>query len=297
MAGPVRAGEAFREDRKSRAPMIFGLSRDVAERPQERAGRKASRERLHRAEKMEALGRLTGGVAHDLNNVLGVACLYSELLQGKMAEDDPLRPYATQISTSIEQAAAIIRDLLALSGRELPTSRTVNLDDVISACLKAPEFENLRALHPGVTFRTESGGEQLDMPGIPSLLEKCVMNLVSNALEAIPARGEVTIATQKRQLVEPVSGYDTVEEGDYVVLAVRDTGMGITPGDVKKIFEPFYTKKTVGRGGTGLGLTVVREIVKGHHGYVEVRSRVGEGTRFTLYFPAAGDGETAEGAR
>jgi signal transduction histidine kinase len=144
MAQPVCAGEAFRESRESRPHMIFGLSRDVAERPQERAGRKALRERPHRAEKMEALGRLTGGAAHDLNNVLGVACLYAELLQGKMAEDDPLRPYAAQIFTSMEQAAAIIRDLLALSGRELPVSRTVNLDDVVSACLKTPESEYMR---------------------------------------------------------------------------------------------------------------------------------------------------------
>jgi len=111
------------------------------------------------------------------------------------------------------------------------------------------------------------------------------MNLVSNAAESISGQGEVTIRTENRYLDKAVIGYDAVKEGDYAVLIVSDTGMGIPAEHIEKIFEPFYTKKIMGRSGTGLGLAIVWGTVKDHKGYIDVRTKVGEGTTFTLYFP------------
>jgi CheY-like chemotaxis protein len=111
------------------------------------------------------------------------------------------------------------------------------------------------------------------------------MNLVSNAAEAMPEGGEISISTENQYIDRPVTGYDHVEEGDYVVLKVSDTGVGISKKDMDRIFEPFYTKKVMGRSGTGLGMTVVWGTVKDHNGYIDVKSAKGKGTTFTLYFP------------
>ena len=115
------------------------------------------------------------------------------------------------------------------------------------------------------------------------------MNLVSNAAESISGKGEVTIRTESRYLDKPLQGYDEVKEGDYAVLTVSDTGIGIPADNIEKIFEPFYTKKTMGRSGTGLGLAIVWGTVKDHSGYIDVQTKVGEGTTFTLYFPVTSE--------
>jgi CheY-like chemotaxis protein len=121
--------------------------------------------------------------------------------------------------------------------------------------------------------------------GSPVHLSKTIMNLVSNAAEAMPSGGVINISTENKYIDQPVKGYDTVEEGDYVKLTVSDNGVGISPEDIDRIFEPFYTKKSMGRSGTGLGMAVVWGTVKDHNGYVDVQSELGQGTAFTLYFP------------
>ena len=122
--------------------------------------------------------------------------------------------------------------------------------------------------------------------GSPVHLSKTVMNLVSNAAEAMPNGGKIVISTQVQYVDRPIRGHDDIEEGDYVTLSVSDAGVGIPPEDVKKIFEPFYTKKVLGRSGTGLGMAVVWWTLKDHNGYIDVQTEEGKGTRFTLYFPA-----------
>ncbi|MEQ8163632.1 MAG: ATP-binding protein, partial [Smithellaceae bacterium] len=161
----------------------------------------------------------------------------------------------------------------------------VEMNKVILNYLKTPEFEKLQYYHPEVKIRTELDDELLNIKGSPVHLAKTIMNLVSNAAEAISGRGAVTIRTENCYLDHPIKGYEEMKEGDYVVLTVSDTGGGIPPNEMDKIFEPFYTKKVMGRSGTGLGLAVVWGTVKDHNGYIDVRSREGKGTTFTLYFP------------
>lgn len=243
-------------------------------------------ERLNRAEKMEALGSLAGGVAHDLNNVLGVLVGYSELLLERIPEEGSLKRYAENIMHSSVRGAAIIQDLLTLARRGVTTSEIINLNKIISDYLKMPEFEKLKSDHPLIKITTEPENDELfNIKGSPVHLGKTILNLVFNAAEAISGRGEIVLRTENRYLDYPVKGYDEMKEGDYVVLTVSDTGKGISANDIGKIFEPFYTKKVMGRSGTGLGLAVVWGTVKDHNGYIDVQSEEGKGTIFTLYFP------------
>jgi PAS domain S-box-containing protein len=264
---------------------FIGFIRDITERKRAEEENRALAERLQRAEKMEALGQLAGGVAHDLNNVLGVSTIYSELLQEKIPEESPLRRYVDNILSSTQKGAAIIEDLLTLARRSVITSEVINLNTVVEGFLGTPVFEKMKGHHPGVTFGTACDQNLMSIKGSPVHLEKTLMNLLANAAESIPATGEVTIRTESRYLDGTVRGYDEVREGDYAVLTVSDTGMGIPPGDREKIFEPFYTKKAMGRSGTGLGLAIVWGTVKDHQGYIDLQTEVGRGTTFTLYFP------------
>jgi len=259
--------------------------RDISERMQIEADRRKLEARLNRAEKMESLGTLAGGVAHDLNNVLGVLVGYSELLKENIPDSSPLRKYVDNIMKSGMRGAAIIQDLLTLARRGVPVSQVVNLNRVLSAFFETPEFEKLKSVHSGVTFNFHLEKNLLNITGSPVHLEKTVMNLVANAAESVSGAGQVTIQTENQYLESPIRGYDEIKEGDYVVLTVSDTGGGIPDKDIGKIFEPFYTKKVMGRSGTGLGLAVVWGTVKDHEGYINVQSEDGKGTVFTLYFP------------
>jgi len=259
--------------------------RDISERMQIEADRRKLEARLNRAEKMESLGTLAGGVAHDLNNVLGVLVGYSELLKENIPDSSPLRKYVDNIMKSGMRGAAIIQDLLTLARRGVPVSQVVNLNRVLSAFFETPEFEKLKAAHASVTFDIHLEKDLLNITGSPVHLEKTVMNLVANAAESVSGAGQVTIQTENQYLESPIRGYDEIKEGDYVVLTVSDTGGGIPDKDIGKIFEPFYTKKVMGRSGTGLGLAVVWGTVKDHEGYINVQSEDGKGTVFTLYFP------------
>ncbi|MEN6320119.1 MAG: PAS domain S-box protein [Syntrophaceae bacterium] len=252
--------------------------------------RKRLEERLNRAEKMEILGRLAGGVAHDLNNVLGVLVGYSELLAEKLPVEGHLKRYANNIHQSSLRGAAIIQDLLTLARRGVNVSEVVDLNQVVFNYLRTPEFEKLKSYHPDVKVWSDLEDRLLNIKGSPIHLSKTIMNLVSNAVEAITDQGEVTIRTENRYLDCPLRGYDEIQEGDYVVLTVSDTGSGISADDISKIFEPFYTKKVMGRSGTGLGLAVVWGTVKDHNGYIDVQSEEGKGSYFSLYFPATREG-------
>ncbi|MFH0995670.1 MAG: PAS domain S-box protein [Pseudomonadota bacterium] len=280
-------------DAAGRFERMIGMMQDITARKQSEEERQRLEERLARAEKMEALGTLAGGVAHDLNNVLGVLVGYSELLIEKIPESSPLKKYAENILKSGVRGAAIIQDLLTLARRGVAVSEVVNLNRIAADYFKTPEFENLKSCHAQVTFTIDLENDLLNIKGSPVHLGKMLMNLVSNAAEAISERGSVTIRTENTYLDSPIQGYDEMLEGDYVVLTVSDTGGGISAKDIGKIFEPFYTKKVMGKSGTGLGLAVVWGTVKDHDGYIDVKSDAQKETVFSLYFPVTRD-EVAE---
>ena len=244
-----------------------------------------SEKRLARAKKMEALGTLAGGVAHDLNNVLSGIVSYPELLLLELPEDSPLRKPILTMQKSGKKAATIVQDLLTLARRGVVATEVTNLNQIVDSYLKSPECENLEQFHPGVKIETDLEINLLNVMGSPVHLSKTVMNLVSNAAEAMPDGGNIFISTRNEYVDKPIRGYDDVKEGEYVILSVSDTGIGISSEDTEKIFEPFYTKKVMGRSGTGLGMAVVWGTVKDHRGYIDVQSTKGKGTTFTLYFP------------
>ncbi|MBW1673882.1 MAG: PAS domain S-box protein [Deltaproteobacteria bacterium] len=240
---------------------------------------------LQRAQKMEAIGTLAGGVAHDLNNILAGLVSYPELLLMDLPEDSPLRKPISTIQRSGEKAAAIVQDLLTLARRGVAITEVVNLNNIISDYLKSPEYEKLQSFYSNVKVKMDLATNLINILGSPVHLSKSIMNLVSNAAEAMGEGGEILISTENRYIDKPIRDYDNVKEGDYITLTVSDTGVGISPEDMEKIFEPFYTKKKMGRSGTGLGMAVVWGTVKDHKGYIDVQSVEGKGTTFTLYFP------------
>ena len=277
----------FLRDANGQAIAILGVSRDISESKRAEEERHLMEERLRRAEKMEALGTLAGGVAHDLNNILSGIVSYPDLILMELPEESPLREAIVTIRQSGQRAAAVVQDLLTLARRGVVSTEVLNLNEVISDYLKTPEQEQIRVYQPKVRFDTQLEQGLLPIKGSRVHLSKTVMNLLLNAAEAMPGGGTVTITTMVQYLDRPVKGYDEVREGDYAVLMVADTGTGISAQDRGRIFEPFYTKKVMGRTGTGLGLAVVWGTVKDHNGYIDVQSEEGNGTTFSLYFPVA----------
>ncbi|MDQ5986208.1 MAG: Sensor histidine kinase RcsC [Syntrophus sp. SKADARSKE-3] len=264
---------------------IMTLCRDITQRRRAEKEQKELENRLQRAEKMEALGTLAGGVAHDLNNVLGVVIGYAELLMTSVNESDPIRPRLLNIMKGGEKAAFIVQDLLTLARRGVTGREILNLNKIIIDFQNSPELEKLVSFNTSVRIVVDLEPDLLNISGSFIHLSKTLFNLVSNAAEAMPAGGILTIKAFNQYLDKPLQGYDEIREGDYVVLSVSDTGEGIPTGNLKHIFEPFYTKKVMGRSGTGLGLAVVWGTVKDHMGYINVQSEEGSGSTFTLYFP------------
>ena len=266
-----------------------GSMRDILKRKQAEKERKDLEEKVARLQKMEALGLLAGGVAHDLNNVLSGIVGYPDLLLMELPQDSPLRKPILNVQSSGQKAADIVQDLLTLARRGVITSDVLNLNDIVEDYLASPEHGRLKAFHSSVQIETNLDRELLNIRGSPIHLKKTVMNLVSNAAEAQAVGGEITILTRNQYIDRPIKGYETIQEGDYVVLEVSDSGIGIPTDELNRIFEPFYTKKVMGRSGTGLGMAVVWGTVQDHRGYIDIESNKGEGTTFYLYFPVTRD--------
>ena len=234
------------------------------------------------------MGLLAGGVAHDLNNVLSGIVSYPELILMDLPEDSKLRKPIETMQESGHRATAIVQDLLTVARGVATTKEPLNLNDLISDYLNSPEFKKLEQFHPTVTVKTSLDTDLLNINGSHVHIRKVVMNLVSNASEAIEGSGNVTISTMNRYIDRPLRGYDDVNIGEYAVLSVSDDGSGISSDDLERIFEPFYTKKVMGRSGTGLGLAVVWNVMQDHQGYIDVKSDE-NGTTFELYFPITRD--------
>ncbi|RLF63850.1 MAG: hypothetical protein DRN30_06090, partial [Thermoplasmata archaeon] len=265
-------------DEKGNVDGVLGILLDVTQ--QRRLEKK-----YYQAQKMESLGLLASGVAHDLNNILSGIVSYPDLLLIDLPEESPLRNPIETIRSSGLRAAAVVADLLAIARGVAVVKEPVNMNALIEDYLSATEFEELKRIYPTVITNLSLDADLLHISGSNTHFRKVIMNLVSNAFEATKHDGDILISTRNRYVDKAIQGYEDVKAGEYTIFSVSDNGPGISQEDLGKIFEPFYSKKIMGRSGTGLGLTVVWNVVQDFNGYIEVKSDE-NGTTFELYFPA-----------
>jgi len=269
-------------------PIIAVIARDLTEVKKREEEHQKLQDQLIRSEKMHSLGMLAGGVAHDLNNILGPLVAYPDLVLRKLPADSPVRGQVERMRDSACSAAGVVQDLLTLARRGRHEQLPVNLNQIIEGFLASPLVEKLRAEHPDTSINAQLSDAQPVVLGSAAQLDKLVMNLVVNSFDAITGPGSVTVTTGLYDLNELSTGYSDLATGPYAFVSVKDTGVGIAAEDVKKIFEPYYsTKKLKGRSGTGLGLAIVYGIIKDHHGYYDLISEPGKGTEFIVYLPHA----------
>ncbi|KAB2889947.1 MAG: response regulator [Desulfobulbaceae bacterium] len=259
--------------------------RDLTAQKRAENEQQAMEDKLRRSQKMESLGLMAGGVAHDLNNILSGIVNYPELMLMNLPEDSPMCAPLRAIRDSGRSAAAVVDDLLSLARGVSTVRENNNLNAIVAAYLESPEFHNLKSSHSTVRFRTELEPDLLNISCSTIHIKKCVMNLVTNAAEAIMDKGEIVVSTRNEYCEGALPGFPEMEKGEYAVLTVGDTGMGIPEESLERIFEPFYSRKVVGRSGTGLGLALAWSTVRDHQGAITVESGAG-GTIFELYFPA-----------
>lgn len=265
------------------------LVQEMAEHQMAEAQKRSLEASLKRAEKMEAMGLLAGSVAHDLNNILSSLIGYPDLLIPDLPVGSPIREALIDIQESGQRASAVVQDLLTMARRTVRSMRILDLNKIVFDVMRSPELSALRARHPDVKLVTKVATEPLPLHGSAIHLGRAVLNLMFNAMEAIESTGQVTLTTCPAFIDTPSRRYEVVTEGQYVTLTVEDTGQGIAHSDLDRIFEPFYTKKVMGRSGSGLGMAIVWGTVKDHNGFIDVRSEPGKGTTFTLYLPASGE--------
>jgi two-component system, cell cycle sensor histidine kinase and response regulator CckA len=267
--------------RTTRGWQIGSISHDMTDSRRTERALRASEEQLAQAQRLEALGRLAGGVAHDFNNVLTVIQGYADLLAVELADNGPLAADVAEIARAARRAADMTSQLLAFSRKQVMEPRVVRLDEVIAGLRTTlPRIlgEDIRVQH-----RAGAGTGSIRVD--PGQIERVVLNLAANARDAMPRGGTLVIETRTTTLDAPfTSGHPEVPPGDYVELVVSDTGTGIEPDVLPRIFEPFFTTKTPGRG-TGLGLSMAYGIVKQSNGFIYCTSEPGRGTTFALYFP------------
>jgi len=269
------------------ARLAPAIERELRE-AQTRAARKTaeaalrlSEAQLRQAQKLEAVGRLAGGVAHDFNNILTVIAGHSELLLRQLSDADPRRKNAEQIEKSASFAAALTRQLLTFSRKQVIEPRVLNPNTVVL------DVEKLlrRLIGEDVEFCTVLDPAAGNIKADPGQIEQVIMNLAVNARDAMPTGGKLTVATANTSLDENyVKHFPDLSAGDYVMLAVTDTGTGMSEEVKAHLFEPFFTTKPAGKG-TGLGLATCFGIVKQNSGHINLDSELGRGTTFKIYFP------------
>ena len=248
-------------------------------------------EKLARSQRLESLGLLAGGMAHDLNNILGPLVSYPELIAKKLPpEEQKIRGMLVRMRDSALKASGVIRNLLTLGRRGNVELEPINVNGLLGEYFESFDFQSLQKRFPDVILRRKLDSKSGAINASPHHLTQVIMNLVINAHEAMRKPGEVVVSTALVDLTERLVGYQTAEPGRYVRLRVEDSGHGIAPDKLGRIFEPFYTEKQMGSSGSGLGLAVVYGVVQDLSGRIDVQSEVGEGACFDLYFPSLGGG-------
>lgn len=267
------------------SPAILGTLFDITER-------KALEGRLRYGQKMEAIGKLAGGVAHDFNNVLTAIVGYANLLYVKLRKDDPLRAHVDQILAASERAANMTQTLLAFGKKQVISLKPENLTTIVQ------RMEKLLGglVREGVELKLRVAERPLPVLADSNQIERIIMNLLVNARDAMPNGGKITIETGSAILDgEFIKNHGYGRSGPFAVVSVRDTGTGIDPAIMDKIFEPFFSTKGLEKG-TGFGLSIAYDIVKDHMGYITVDSEKGAGATFRVYLPLTDAKVEAHGA-
>ena len=272
----------------------IALRTEIAEQTQ--LHERTIQERRAVTERMKSLSILAGGVAHDLNSALGPLLVLPDLILRELnslarngrAEAERLRSHVETIRAAGTRSTEILRDLMTL-GRLGQTEKTpVDVNRVVANCLTGGPLLHLQREGKQVEVALELHPGPLTVLASRHHLERATSNLIRNAAEAIGDEGLITVGSARRRLRDAHRGYEAVAPGEYAVITETDNGNGIPPEVLSRIFDPFYTSKQLrGGSGTGLGLSIVQGIVKEHDGYIDVRSVLGQGTTFDLYFPCA----------
>ncbi len=243
--------------------------------------------------KLETMGKLAGSVAHDLNNVLSGIVSYPDIIMKSLPDNTgnaKALKYINRMKKSGQKAADIVQDLLTISRSGVVSFETIDMNHIIIEYLKSPEYKSLIKENLKISIKLNLSEELTNIYASSIHLSKTVMNLVINAFESISDKGVINIATKNISLVnKSFKGYSKNADGDYVELTVADTGSGISEQDLPKIFEPFYSKKIIGKSGTGLGMMVIKGTADDHKGFLSVNSKENKGTEFKLYFPVNND--------
>ena len=253
-----------------------GIVKDITEKKQ-------LEHELIQAQKMEVVGSLAAGIAHDLNNILSGLVTYPDILLREIGQENPLYDKIALIQKSGRKAAAIVHDLLTLARRNIDKSAACSLNEIVREYIDSVEFGQICEKYNGVTVQLDLADDVLNVQGSAVHLSKVVMNILQNGIEAIEQQGAIIVTTRNVFLDAPLHGYETIEEGEYVCLTIMDEGIGISKQDLTRVFEPFFTKKSMGSSGTGLGMSVIWATVKDHKGFIDIQSKVGVGTTFTVY--------------
>jgi signal transduction histidine kinase len=276
----MRAGAHDYVMKNNRARLLPAIERELRE-AQVRKDREQLEKELLQSQKMEAVGRLAGGVAHDFNNILTVILGYSELLLRDLHAADPLRRSAEEIRNSVERASALTKQILAFSRKQTQQPVVLNLSTVVR------EMERMlrRLIGEHMDLVIIAPNSLGNVKADPRQIEQVLLNLVVNARDAMPTGGTITVEIADVTLDEPYTRtHSGVAAGQYITLSVGDTGTGMTPEVKAHLFEPFFTTKSTGQG-TGLGLATVYGIVKQSGGHITVESEVGRGSTFNIYLP------------
>ena len=285
-------GKVVARDGDGRPLRMTGTMTDVNDRRQAEEDKRHLEAQLHHSQKMEAIGQLAGGVAHEFNNIMTAVIGYAHLLVMKTDEQSQLRHYASQILTSAERASGLTRNLLTFSRKQVAHLHHVNLNETIEKIGKLLA----RLIREDIDFRTELCGERLTVLADDGQIEQVLMNLVTNARDAMPGGGVLTISTGIAKGDEDaVRSFDPGGAGAWAYISVADTGVGMDGTTRDKIFEPFFTTKEPGKG-TGLGMAIVYGIIKQQKGHIRVSSNPGDGTVVTIFLPIIREEAKEKGA-
>jgi len=259
--------------------------RDISERKRAEEENLALQIQLAKASKMEALGMMAGAVAHDLNNILSGIVSFPELMLMEMDESHNYWESINLIQKAGKRAASVVSDLITIARGATIEKSVKNPNSIIADHLSSIEHKDYTSNYERVTISANLDGDILNMNCSEMHIRKVLMNLIGNGLEVVGSDGEIKISTENVYLSEPIMAYERIEAGDYVKITIADNGPGISYQDLEHIFEPFYSKKVMGKSGTGLGLAITRKLIEAHGGTIKVSSRLGEGSSFTVFIP------------